>query len=364
MKKLSLVSVVVIMLLASCDKHEIVNQDELSPNVQDVLLYDFDLSSSDSEASWNEEAQTILLTDTVTGNALGVDGLTFKVKSMQKPIVEFVYEYDNKGLSVEGKMPKVDITSTYNGTVKAGDATYSYLSDVTITSIPTQIEERQVPLDIHMILKDASDQVKDTITFQYRPKYDNTDFAPVRLYHKFGKRDYVYWAPINIGAKAITGHGSEGNDSMKQNKSNPWNVGAESDPIKSKSDPCPAGWRIPTIAEWREIGVASFDPWWHDMHILFQSVPYFTLKTNLFSGKLILPMYDPDDYDDDISNQEDSESEKAIPLELFEGCYVSSTQDYYVELFYAFLSNLTRVREIKITYGGYKDVAYARCIQE
>lgn len=359
MKKLSSISVVIIMSLASCDKYEIVNQEEISPDNSNILLYDFDLLSSDSKASWDEEAQTVLLTDTVTGNALSVDGLTFKVKSMQKPIVEFVYEYDNKGLSVEGKKPNV-----HYETVNTGDATYSYLSEVTITSIPTQIKERQVPLDIHMILKDASDQVKDTITFQYRPKYDNTDFAPVRLYHSTVKYAYIYWAPINIGAKAITGQGSKGNDNIEQNKSNPWNVGTEYDPVKSKSDPCPTGWRIPTIEEWRQIGVASFDPWWHDMHVLFQSVPYFTLKTNLFSGKLILPMYDPDDYDDDISNQEDSESENAIPLELFEGCYVSSTQDYYVELFYAFLSNLTRVRKIEITHGGYKDAAFARCIQE
>lgn len=290
MKKLSLVSIVVIVLLASCDKHEIENQNELSPNVQDVLLYDFDLSSSDSEASWNEEAQTILLTDTVTGNALGVDSLTFKVKSMQKPIVEFVYEYDNKGLSVEGKMPKVDITSTYNGTIDASNATYNYVSDVTITSIPSQIEERQVPLDIHMILKDESGQVKDTITFEYRPKYDNTKFSPVYLNEK-------YWAPINIGATAITGHGSDGYEYIKPEESNPWNRGTLETPAKSDSDPCPAGWRVPTKDEWYSIGTYEFNYWYHSIHWFLQPIPYLSLKTGLFSETLILPLYEDDDWE-------------------------------------------------------------------
>ncbi len=287
MKKLSLVSVVVIMSLTSCHKHEFVNQNGRSSDNSDVLLYDFSLSSS--EASWNEDTQTILLTDTVTGRTLGIGYLTFKVKSVQKPMVEFAYEYDNEGLSVDGKVPKVDITSIYNGTTDAG-TTYNYVSDVTITSIPSQIKERQVPLDIHMILKDASNQVKDTITFEYRPKYDDTEFSPVYLKGK-------YWAPVNIGATAITGRGSDGDEHIKPDPSNPWNSGTEFVPAKSKSDPCPAGWRVPTKNEWSSIGTNEFDYWYHSIHWWFQSIPYLSLKTGLFSETLILPLYEDDDWE-------------------------------------------------------------------
>ncbi|CAK7051272.1 MAG: hypothetical protein PARBA_01791 [Parabacteroides sp.] len=288
MKKLSLVSVVVILSLTSCHKHEIVNQDARSFDNSDALLYDFSLSSS--EASWNEETQAILLTDTVTGSAIGIGNLTFKVKSVQKPVVEFAYEYDNKGLSVEGKVPKVDITSICNGTTDAGGTSYNYVSDVTVTSIPAQIQERQVPLDIHMILKDVSGQVKDTITFEYRPKYDNTKFSPVYLNKK-------YWAPINIGATAITGRGSDGDMYIKPKESNPWNRGTLETPVKSDSDPCPAGWRVPTKDEWHSIGTYGFNYWYHSIHWVLQTIPYLSLKTGLFSETLILPLYEDDDWE-------------------------------------------------------------------
>lgn len=36
-----------------------------------------------------------------------------------------------------------------------------------------------------------------------------------------------------------------------------WNSGTEGAPVKTSSDPCPAGWRVPTYAEWRAIGVEN-----------------------------------------------------------------------------------------------------------
>jgi uncharacterized protein (TIGR02145 family) len=32
-----------------------------------------------------------------------------------------------------------------------------------------------------------------------------------------------------------------------------WNLGSESNPIKTEYDPCPDGWRVPTIAEFSEL---------------------------------------------------------------------------------------------------------------
>lgn len=287
MKKLSVLSIVAVILFAACGKEEISKENQEVLEKTNLLLYDFNVLSED--VSFNEEPQTILLTDTATGGSLNLESLSFKVKSTQKPVIEFVYKHDEKGLSVNKKIPKVDITSTYKQTTDAGIA-YNYLSEISVSSIPTQVEDLQVPLDICMILKNGTSLVADTITFEYRPKYDDTEFSPVYLNKK-------YWAPINIGATAITGRGSDGDMYIKPKESNPWNRGTLETPVKSDSDPCPAGWRVPTKDEWYSIGTYGFNYWYHSIHWVLQTIPYLSLKTGLFSETLILPLYEDDDWE-------------------------------------------------------------------
>ncbi|CAK7032900.1 MAG: hypothetical protein PARBA_03925 [Parabacteroides sp.] len=287
MKKLSVLSIVAVILFAACGKEEISKENQEVLEKTNLLLYDFNVLSED--VSFNEEPQTILLTDTATGGSLNLESLSFKVKSTQKPVIEFVYKHDEKGLSVNKKIPEVDITSTYKQTTDAGIA-YNYLSEISVSSIPTQVEDLQVPLDICMILKNGTSLVADTITFEYRPKYDDTEFSPVYLNKK-------YWAPINIGATAIKGENSQGDDDIRPNLENPWNKGSESCPIKSDSDPCPKGWRVPVKYEFGDIGLHYFNGWRHHFHIYFQEVPYFSLRTGLFSETLILPLKYENDMD-------------------------------------------------------------------
>lgn len=288
MKKLSVLSIVAVLLFAACGKEEISKENQDALEKTNLLLYDFNVLSGD--VSFNEEPQTILLTDTTTGGSLSLESLSFKVKSTQKPVIEFVYKHDEKGLSVNKKIPEVDITSTYKQTTDAGIA-YNYLSEISVSSIPTQVEDLQVPLDICMILKNGTSLIADTIIFEYRPKYDNTKFSPVYL-------DKKYWAPINIGAKAIKGENSQGDWTIRPNLENPWNKGSEDSPIKSDSDPCPKGWRVPTRREFWGIGLDSFNGWRHHFHIYFQEVRYFSIRRGLFSETLILPLKYEEDMDD------------------------------------------------------------------
>ena len=36
-----------------------------------------------------------------------------------------------------------------------------------------------------------------------------------------------------------------------------WNAGTEDQPVKTAYDPCPAGWRVPTLSEWKAIGAGN-----------------------------------------------------------------------------------------------------------
>ena len=36
-----------------------------------------------------------------------------------------------------------------------------------------------------------------------------------------------------------------------------WNSGTEENPVKTESDPCPEGWRVPTESEWKAIGIGN-----------------------------------------------------------------------------------------------------------
>ena len=36
-----------------------------------------------------------------------------------------------------------------------------------------------------------------------------------------------------------------------------WNSGTEENPVKTETDPCPDGWRVPTISEWQAIGAGN-----------------------------------------------------------------------------------------------------------
>ena len=63
-----------------------------------------------------------------------------------------------------------------------------------------------------------------------------------------------------------------------------WNSGTEDSPIKTKYDPCPAGWRVPTLTEWKAIGVNStiHDSW-------DATTKLMTITGAESSQKLILP---------------------------------------------------------------------------
>ncbi len=66
-----------------------------------------------------------------------------------------------------------------------------------------------------------------------------------------------------------------------------WNSGTEEDPVKTESDPCPDGWRVPTFTEWQAIGagVSSITKEW-DSEKKLMSIPGADTEGE---QKLVLP---------------------------------------------------------------------------
>ena len=66
-----------------------------------------------------------------------------------------------------------------------------------------------------------------------------------------------------------------------------WNSGTEANPVKTDSDPCPEGWRVPTISEWKAIGAGNtaVTKEWDDVNKLL-SIPGADTEGE---HKLVLP---------------------------------------------------------------------------
>lgn len=63
-----------------------------------------------------------------------------------------------------------------------------------------------------------------------------------------------------------------------------WNEGSETVPVKTAYDPCPAGWRVPTLSEWKAIGAGntSIEKEWDSSAKLMKI-------TGVDGGALVLP---------------------------------------------------------------------------
>ena len=105
--------------------------------------------------------------------------------------------------------------------------------------------------------------------------YHETDFKYGKLYQwgrKYGQGydDYDTITPVieNGCISLIAGNHQDNankfykgnNDWLYSGYSNLWNIGTESDPVKTEYDPCPEGWRVPTYAE-LEILSAHHSEW-------------------------------------------------------------------------------------------------------
>lgn len=176
-------------------------------------------------------------------------------------------------------------------------------------AIPHQELAKQRPMDAYVIILNGGDaQVRDTVTLKYRYYEGIVGAMPVLM------KDGRFWAPVNVGqtvmATSITKEtATEANcgklfqwgrklgfspvgtvpltttlvgtadhqngafesvatwkdkfitvaaapyDWMAVKNDKLWNIGSESMPQKNRfTDPCPEGWRVPTLAEWKNIG--------------------------------------------------------------------------------------------------------------
>ena len=246
-----------------------------------------------------------LATKTITTDGTATASMTFKTVGTTASIYKIAYKYDTDGSSI-------DLASVPDGIVVAGDPIITYAAQVETpftVNVPKSKTDEAVPVDIYVIIQNGGNtDACDTITIKSRPDYNGlTGLKPVLM--KSGK----FWAPVNAGATAIptsvptTGDitstcgnifqwgriygfpastdavqttaelvsdtaGFESNDPWKgkfitsstspydwlsSQIDNLWNSGSEAKPVKTSSDPCPKGWRVPTFAEWEAIGAGK-----------------------------------------------------------------------------------------------------------
>lgn len=220
--------------------------------------------------------------------------------------------YDKTGTSVGWTT-----NESINAAVKSESSIAAEKAEVVTTytvTVPNQAMIK-VPVDIVLNIHNANNKgVGDTIIIRSVPNYANTTIKPVLM------SDGRYWAPVNAGAtklpesvpasgnitqscgnifqwgrktafeatsesidvtsttftksqveamyegenvnKFVTGtpwfKNSEGDDPENWYESL-WNGGTDAVPVKTKYDPCPDGWRVPTYSEYQKMINVKYD---------------------------------------------------------------------------------------------------------
>ena len=270
---------------------------KVKPKFPVPVLSDIDASELTGTLSWDETSKTITTDGTATGT------MTFKTVGTTASIYKLGYKYAKDGSSLDTDALPI---------VEAGDPIITYAAQVTTPftiNVPKPKKDSGVPIDVYVIIQNGGNtDACDTITIKCRPNYYNTSEKPVLM--KSGK----FWAPVNAGATAIptsvatTGDitstcgnifqwgriyaflansdatfdlatelvsdttGFESKDTWKgkfiTSSKSPydwvspkiddlWNSGTDQAPKKTDYDPCPKGWRVPTLAEWKAIGAGN-----------------------------------------------------------------------------------------------------------
>lgn len=255
--------------------------------------------------SWDGETKTISTDGTATGT------LTFSTYGTTASTYEVAYGYDTDGSSIEGDLAATPIVVADKPII-----TYAAQIETPFTiNVPVMSETEAVPLDIYVIIKNGGNEAaRDTITIERRPVYNGlAGIKPVLMKGTDNKERF--WAPVNVGATElptsitsssvvqstcgyyfqwgriygfpVTGDvattstlvndttGFESNETWKDkfitNSSSPrdwittqinvlWNTGTSDKPVKTPYDPCPKGWRVPTMAEWNALRTGSNYP--------------------------------------------------------------------------------------------------------
>lgn len=165
------------------------NPIDIEPTIMTpVITPDFTQATA---ANWQSATNTYLFEGDKN------ETVKFTVRSLRTTVHSMAFELDKDGASIGLDDPG---SESYRKFLKIGEpkVTYSNIEQTFEVTTPQSLnEDYKVPVLIKLYFYDITDKFyKDSIRFEFVPKYDTTEHLPVKV-------GGLYWAPVNVGASTI-----------------------------------------------------------------------------------------------------------------------------------------------------------------
>ena len=196
--------------------------------------------------------------------------LTARVRPIDATNGTVTWSSDTPSVATVDQTGLVTAVSAGEATITAVAGGVSATCSVTVASL---METDPNYIDEYGVDHGKGISIGGTIWAPVNCGYHETDYPYGKLYQwgrKYGQGysdEYDATVPdIRDGGISLSGGQSDDNaniffvgdaendyDWLYQSDDTLWNIGTESDPVKTEYDPCPAGWRVPTYAELDEL---------------------------------------------------------------------------------------------------------------
>ncbi|MDL2255259.1 hypothetical protein LJC38_01575 [Parabacteroides sp. OttesenSCG-928-K15] len=164
----------------------------IDPTIDKPVIATPNLSQA-TAANWNASKKIYTFADKV-------ETVKFTVSSLRTPILDIKFEHGDPEMVGLGDPASQAYKDFFR---KSTIITYAKVEQTFEISTPQFIDPtNKTPIHFKLCFYDPTDKYyKDSISFQYIPKYADTNYYPVKV-------GGYYWAPVNVGATTTMGASS------------------------------------------------------------------------------------------------------------------------------------------------------------